>query len=91
MIMRTHDSDDAISKLKLDTLHMRRESHTLKLVHKCLNKKCPQFLQNYFTFNKNFIDRTTRQSNFLRLPSVRIESSKKAFYYHGCVVYNRNL
>ena len=41
-----------------------------------------------FKFNREIISRSTRQSNKLRLPRVRTESAKKAFYYHGSLVYN---
>ena len=32
-----------------------------------------------------------RQSDNLRLPFVKLESTKKAFFYHGCRVFNENL
>ena len=59
-----------------------------KLVKKSLNGQCPQYFINYFSFNKDVILRTTRQSNLLHLPSVRTETAKRAFYYHGCTVFN---
>ena len=48
----------------------------------------PQFLMNYFTFNRDITSRTTRQSNVLHLPKVKTESAKKSFYFNGCVIYN---
>ena len=32
-----------------------------------------------------------RQSDNLRLLFVKLESTKKAFFYHGCRVFNENL
>ena len=42
-------------------------------------------------FNRDIVQRKTRQTNHLRLPSIKLECTKKAFYYHGCEVFNRNL
>ena len=48
IIMQTNSSDEALAHLKYDTLGLRREIHALNLVKKCLNKRCPQFLMDYF-------------------------------------------
>ena len=74
--MQTDSSDDALERLGYDTLKLRREIHLVKLVKKCLNKRCPQFLIDYFYFNTEILQRKTRQSNHLRLPSVKLESKK---------------
>ena len=89
--MQTDSCNDALAHLKYDTLGLRREMHVLNLVKKCLNNSCPKFLKDYFYFNRDILQRRTRQSNYLRLPSVKLECTKKAFYYHGCVVFNRNV
>ena len=89
--MQTNSSDEAVAHLKYDTLGLRREIHALNLVKKCLNKRCPQFLMDYFYFNRDIVQRITRQSNHLRLPSIKLECTKKAFYYHGCELFNRIL
>ena len=91
IIMQTNSSDEALSHLRYDTLGLRRETHALNLVKKCLNKRCPQFLMDYFSFNRDIVQRKTRQSNHLRFPSIKLECTKKAFYYQGCEVFNRNL
>ena len=70
---------------------LRRETHALNLVKKCLNKHCPQFLMDYFSFNRDIVQRKTLQSNHLRFPSIKLECTKEAFHYHGCEVFNRNL
>ena len=38
----------------------------------------------------DILPRKTRSSNKLRLPTVRLECTKKAFFYHGCVIFNQN-
>ena len=91
IIMQTNSSDEALAHLRYDTLGLRRETHALNLVKKCLNKHCPQFLMDYFSFNRDIVQRKTRQSNHLRFPSIKLECTKEAFHYHGCEVFNRNL
>ena len=88
IVMHSKDSDFSMKTLKWETLLERRQKHILSLVNKCLKKKVPQFLMDIFKFNREIISRSTRQSNKLRLPRVRTESAKKAFYYQGCLVYN---
>ena len=88
IVMHSKDSDFSMKTLKWETLLERRQKHILSLVNKCLKKKVPQFLMDIFKFNRAIISRSTRQSNKLRLPRVRTESAKKAFYYQGCLVYN---
>ena len=44
-----------------------------------------------FYFNRDIVQRKTRQGNHLRLPFIKLECTEKAFYYHGCEVFNRNL
>ena len=82
-------SDTALSNLKWDSLECRRERHVFNLVKKSLRGQCPQFLRNYFTFNKDVVRRVTRQSNLLHLPKVRTETAKRSFYYNGCIVFNK--
>ena len=91
IIMQTNSSDEALAHLRYETLGLRWETHALNLVKKCLNKRCPQFLMDYFSFNRDIVHRNTRQSNHLCFPSIKLEYTKKAFYYHGCEVFNHNL
>ena len=72
--------------LKWGTLISRREQHTFSLVKRCISGRCPQFLVNYFSFNKTISSRVNRQSNLLHLPRVRTEIV--SFYYNGCKIYN---
>ena len=81
-------SDDAMNTLRWTSLHKRREHHVLRLVKKSLTGTVPQFLTNYFTFNRDVHERLTRQSNQLHLLKVKTETAKKSFYHNGCIVYN---
>ena len=83
IIMQTNSSNEVLAHLKHDTLGLTREIHVLNLVKKCL--------MGYFYFNRDIVQRKTRQSNHLHLPSIKLGCTKKAFYYHGCEVFNRNL
>ena len=58
--MREDSSDRALEKLQYISLERRLEKHILKLVNKCLSKKYPQFLIDYFTFNTDVLTRRTR-------------------------------
>ena len=62
IIMQTNSSDEALAHLRYDTLGIRREIHTLNLVKKCLNKRCPQLLKDFFYFNRDIVQRNARQS-----------------------------
>jgi hypothetical protein len=66
-----------------------RDMQVYKLVNKCLKGNVPQFLMNYFKFNRDRVSRRTRQSNQLYVPRVKLEAAKKSFYYNGCVVFNK--
>lgn len=88
-VTKCSNSDIALSNLKWANLECRRERHVFKLVKKSLRGQCPQFLRNYFTFNKDVVRRVTRQSNLLHLPKVRTETAKRSFYYNGCIVFNK--
>ena len=57
-------SDTAMQILKWVPLEIRRDKHVCKLVKKCLKNNVPQFLQTYFTLNRE----------------VRTEAAKTAFF-----------
>ena len=53
------------------------------VMNKCLTWKahCKYiFFIDYFKFNRDVLCRTTQQSDDLRLPFVKLESTKKAFF-----------
>ena len=50
----------------------------------------PQFLMQYFNYNKDVLPRRTRSNSKLRLPFIKLECTKKAWlYYHGRVIFNQ--
>ena len=61
-------------------LEKRRESHVRNLVKKCLSSRCPQFFMHYFNYNRDVFPRRTRSNDKLRIPSVKLECTKKAFF-----------
>ena len=89
IVMRLGAAKKTLNFLRYVTLEKRRESHVSNLVKKCLSNRCPQFFMHYFNANKNVLPRTTRSSGKLRLPSIKLECTKKAFVYHGCVIFNQ--
>ena len=64
-------SDDALYDLRWETLKSRREQHVLKLVKNCVNGIVPQFLCDYFSFNRQLTVRTTRQRNLFIIMELR--------------------
>ena len=70
IIMKSDSSETALKYLRYDTLKVRRETHVLSLVKKCISKKYPHFLMDYFKFNRDVLSRITRQSDNPRLPFV---------------------
>ena len=76
------NSSEGLAHLKHDTLGLKREIHVLNIVKK--------YLMGYFYFNRDIVQRKTRQS-IICLPSMKLECTKRAFHYHGCEVFNRNL
>ena len=44
------------------------------------NKLGQHFIMDYFKFNRDALSRITRQSDNLRPPFVKLESTKKAFF-----------
>ena len=79
IIMRLGSSDKPLNYLGYVTLDKRRKSHTLKLVKKCLSNRCPHFFTHYFYYNKDVLPRRLRSTQKLRLPSIKLECTKKAF------------
>ena len=74
--------------LKWPALSERRREHVFQLVKKCIEGRCPQYFDGYFTFNNKIHSRATRQRDLLHLPAVRTEVAKRSFYYYGYVVFN---
>ena len=80
IVMRLGSSEKALNFLGYVTLEKRRESHVRNLVKKCLSKPCPQFFMHHLNYNRVVFSRRTRSSDKLRLPSIKLECTKKAFF-----------
>ena len=83
IVMHLGSSEKKLNFLGYVTLEKRRESHVSNLAKKCLSNRCPQFFMHHFNYNKDALPRTTRSSGKLRLPSIKVECTKKAFVYHA--------
>ena len=59
IVSMSSSSDSAMQILKWVPLETRRDKHVCKLVKKCLTNNVPQFLRNYFTFNRDVFPRIT--------------------------------
>ena len=88
IVARTIRSSPAMDILKWPALAERRRDHVFQLVKKCIEGRCPQYFDGYFTFNNKIHTRATRQRDLLHLPAARTEVAKRSFYYHGCVVFD---
>ena len=86
LVSKMNDSDRALDYLKWPSLVNRRESHVNELVKRCIKGHCPQFFENYFTFNGSVHNRTTTEMNMLHLSRVRTDLAKNSFNYNGSVI-----
>ena len=91
IVMKSNIRDKSQEYLKCKKLSNRREKHVFTLIKKVLKNICPRCFINYFNLNKDCIERTTRQNNHIGLPRVKLESTKKAFFYHIGMVFHQNL
>ena len=80
IVMRLGSSEKALNFLGYVTQEKRRESHVRNVVKKCLSSRCPQFFMHYFNYNRDVLRRRTRSSDKLRIPSVKLECTKKSFF-----------
>jgi len=78
--MHLESSEKSLKFLGYITLKKRRESHVCNLAKKCLSNSSPQFFMYYFNYNRDIFPRKTRSSEKLRLPSAKLECTKKAFF-----------
>lgn len=74
------DSSKDIPKIK--TIANKR---TCSLVYDCLKNNVCQNFENYFELLNN---NTRNNGKLLRLPRIKLESSRKSFYYNGAKAYN---
>jgi len=50
IVIKTSSSDPAMEALKWSSLRTRRDEHILTLVRKYIDRRCPQYFNNYFVF-----------------------------------------
>ena len=55
IVIKTPSSDTAMKALNWPSLRSRRDEHTLKLVRKCIQGRCPQYFKNYFVLTRTFV------------------------------------
>jgi len=54
-------------------------------VYYCLNESICEHLENYFDL---MLNNTRNNSKLIRLPKIRLESTKKSFFYFGAKCFN---
>ena len=82
-------TDQMVTSLGWDTLTRRRENHIVKLVEKCLKGTAPSHFSNYFQLKRHDIhDYDIRNKNKLVIDRVKLESTKRAFFYKGADIFN---
>ena len=79
IVAKTSSSSPAMDILKWPALAERRREHVFQLVKKCIEGRCPQYFDGYFTFNNKIHSRATRQRDLLHLPAVRTKSPRDRF------------
>jgi len=82
-------SDAIIGRLGWKPLSERREEHIKELVKNCLKGLVPDLFKGYFNIRHCDIhSHNTRFSKNLFIDKIRLEISKRAFYYKGAVIFN---
>ena len=82
-------TNQMVTSLGWDTLTRRRENHIVKLVEKCLKGTAPSYFSNYFQLKRHDIhDYDIRNKNKLVIDRVKLESTKRAFFYKGADIFN---
>jgi hypothetical protein len=72
--------------VKTPSIELLHNKRLCEQVFKCLNGDVCDHLSQYFEVMNN----KTRNKNILiRLPKIRLESTKKSFFYHGAICFNK--
>ena len=81
--------EQMFTSLGWDTLTRRRDNHIVKLVEKCLKGMAPSYFSKYFQFKRhNIHDYDSRNKDKLVINRVKLESTKRAFFYEGADIFN---
>ena len=82
-------TEQMVTSLGWDTLTRRRENHIVNLVEKCLKGTAPSYFSEYFQLKRhNIHDYDIRNKNKLVIERVKLESTKRAFFYKGADIFN---
>lgn len=58
------------------------------MMHRCLKGLSPSYLSDEFPTRATIHERQTRYRDSLNIPSSRINTGQRAFYYRGVKVWN---
>ena len=78
---------DTKSRVRVPSINQIHKRKICKFVRKCLDGQAANFV-NYFTL----IDHNRRTRNnkcSIRLPSIKLESTRNSFFFSGAYVYNK--
>ena len=81
---RAHQIVGGTGKLRQIEKTMKRDA--CMFVKKCLNNELCTNFDNYFDVIEH--NRNTRQKLLLRLPRIKLESTKNSFFFTGVKIYN---
>ena len=82
-------TEQMVTSLGWDTLTRRRENHIVNLVENCLKGTAPSYFSEYFQLKRhNIHDYDIRNKNKLVIDRVKLESTKRAFFYKGADIFN---
>lgn len=82
-------TEQMVADLGWDLLKTRREKRIVKLVEKCLDGKAPSYFSDYFQQrNHDIHNYNTRNKDKLFIDKIKLESTKRAFFYKGPIIYN---
>ena len=75
------------SRVRVPSINQIHERKICKFVRKCLDGQAANFV-NYFTLIDH--SRGTRNNKCsIRLPSIKLESTRNSFFFSGAYVYNK--
>ena len=80
VIFRKQPTENTIPSID----HLMKKKLCLN-VFKCLNENTCEHLENYFDV---MLNNTRNNNKLIRLPKIRLESTKKSFFYFGAKCFN---
>ena len=83
------DQQTVLNILGWEPLKEQREKAKAKIMFKTLNNMGPNCLKELFTFKKEILNRSLRNSSStIRLPKPNTNNMKKSFVYDGASIWN---